>query len=78
LRIAIVYAGDREVHCPATRENNRFGAVFAAFAARGVEAQPAVHNLAQLKALGAQWQSARFGPEVRRSGRFSFGSFKAV
>jgi hypothetical protein len=75
LRIAIVYAGDREVHCPATRENNRFGA---AFAARGVEAQPAVYNLAQLKALGAQWQSARFGPEVRRSGRFSFGSFKAV
>jgi hypothetical protein len=58
LRIAIVYAGDREVHRPATRENNRFGAVFAAFAARGVEAQPAVYNLAQLKALGAQWQSA--------------------
>jgi hypothetical protein len=47
LRIAIVYPGDREVRGLATRENNRFAAVFAAFAARGVDAQPAVYNLAQ-------------------------------
>ncbi len=47
LQIAIVYPGDSEVRRLATRENNRFAAVFAAFAARGVTALPAVYNLAQ-------------------------------
>ena len=54
LRIGIVYAGDPEVRRLANRENNRFAAVFAAFAARGVDAYPAVYNLAQLAELREQ------------------------
>ena len=54
LRIAIVYPGDQEVRRLATHENNRFAAVFAAFAERGVDAQPAVYNLEQLGDLRAQ------------------------
>jgi hypothetical protein len=54
LQIAIVYAGDNEVRRLATRENNRFATVFAAFAARGVDAHPAVYNLAQANALRDQ------------------------
>lgn len=54
LQIAIVYPGDREVRRVATCENNRFAAVFAAFAARGVEAHPAVYNLAQANELRDQ------------------------
>jgi hypothetical protein len=54
LQIAIVYPGDREVRSLATRENNRFAAVFAAFATRGVDAQPAVYNLAELNQLRDQ------------------------
>jgi len=54
LQIAIVYPGDRDVRRLATRENNRFAAVFAAFGTRGVDAQPAVYNLAELKELREQ------------------------
>jgi hypothetical protein len=54
LKVAIVYPGDAEVRRLATRENNRFSAVFAAFAAVGVEAQPAVYNLGQLDDLREQ------------------------
>lgn len=54
LQIAIVYPGDREVRRRATRENNRFAAVFAAFAARGVNVHPAVYNLAQANELRDQ------------------------
>ena len=54
LKIAIVYPGDSEVRRLATRENNRFAAVFAAFAARGVDAHPAVYNLAQANELRDQ------------------------
>jgi hypothetical protein len=54
LQIAIVYPGDSEVRRLATRDNNRFAAVFAAFAARGVDAHPAVYNLAQASALRDQ------------------------
>jgi hypothetical protein len=54
LQIAIVYPGDSEVRRQATPENNRFAAVFAEFAARGVEAQPAVYNLAQASELREQ------------------------
>lgn len=54
LQIAIVYPGDSEVRRLATRENNRFAAVFAAFAARGVNAHPAVYNLAQASELRDQ------------------------
>ena len=54
LQIAIVYPGDSEVRRLATRENNRFAAVFAAFAAHGVDAQPAVYNLAQASELRDQ------------------------
>ena len=46
LRIAIVYPGNQEVRRQATTENNRFAALFAAFAANGVEALPAVYNRA--------------------------------
>ena len=54
LQIAIVYAGDREVRRLATRQNNRFAAVFAAFAAREVDAHPAVYNLEQANELRDQ------------------------
>jgi uncharacterized protein DUF6815 len=54
LQIAIVYPGDAEVRRLATRENNRFAAVFAAFAARGVDAQPAVYHREQASALRDQ------------------------
>jgi hypothetical protein len=47
LQVAIVYPGDEDVRRRATPGNNRFAAVFAAFAAQGVDAQPAVYNLAQ-------------------------------
>ena len=53
-KIAVVYPGDSEVRRLATRENNRFAAVFAAFAARGVDACPAVYNLAQANELRDQ------------------------
>jgi hypothetical protein len=54
LQIAIVYPGDSEVRRLATSENNRFVAVFTAFAAHGVDAQPAVYNLAQASELRDQ------------------------
>ncbi len=54
LKVAIVYPGDGEVRRLATRENNRFAAVFAAFVARGVDACPAVYNLAQANELRDQ------------------------
>ena len=57
LKIAIVYPGDSEVRRLATPANNRFAAVFAAFAGRGVSAQPAVYNLAQLAELHEQLRS---------------------
>ncbi|MEO6743484.1 MAG: Cj0069 family protein [Caldimonas sp.] len=54
LKIAIVYPGDSEIRRLATRENNRFAAVVAAFAARGVDARPAVYNIAQADELRDQ------------------------
>lgn len=54
LQVAIVYGGDSEVRRLATRENNRFAALFAAFEAKGVDAQPAVYNMAQLDELREQ------------------------
>ncbi|MEO6747915.1 MAG: hypothetical protein ABIN08_25855 [Caldimonas sp.] len=38
LNLAIVYPGDSEARYLATRSNNRFATLFAAFAAQGVEA----------------------------------------
>lgn len=52
--LAIVYPGDSEVRRSATPDNNRFAALFAAFAARGVEAEPAVYNPGQLDDLRRQ------------------------
>jgi len=43
-RLAIVYPGDSEVRRLATPANNRFKALFAAFAAHGVEAVPGVYD----------------------------------
>lgn len=54
LRVASVYPGDEEARRLATPQNNRFAALFAAFAARGVEAAPAVYNLKQIHDLKAQ------------------------
>jgi len=54
LQVGIVYPGDPEVRRIATRDNNRFAAVFAAFAARGVDAHPAVYNREQADALREQ------------------------
>ena len=54
LQIAIVYPGDPAVRRLAPRENNRFAALFAAFAAHGVDAHPAVYNREQAGALREQ------------------------
>ena len=42
-RLAIVYPGDADARRQATPQNNRFAALFAAFAAAGVEALPVVY-----------------------------------
>ena len=54
LQIAIVYPGDQEVRRLATPANNRLAAVFAAFAARGADAHPAVYNAEQANELRDQ------------------------
>ena len=54
LKLAIVYPGDAEARRLATRSNNRFANLFAAFTAQGVEAQPAVYNRAQADQLRDQ------------------------
>ncbi len=54
LSTAIVYPGDCEVRRLATRENNRFAALVAAFAAHGVDAHPAVCDREQASALRDQ------------------------
>jgi hypothetical protein len=54
LQVAIVYPGDPEVRRLATRENNRFAALFAAFAAHGMDAHPAVYNREQAGAVREQ------------------------
>jgi hypothetical protein len=54
LQVAIVYPGDAEVRRLANRENNRFALLFAAFAAHGVDAHPAVYNRDQAGALREQ------------------------
>ena len=43
-RIAIVYPGDYADRIKATSENNRFADLFAAFAAQGIHAEPAVYR----------------------------------
>lgn len=43
-RIAIVYPGDREARRKATPDNNRFSGLFSAFAAHGVQVEPAVYH----------------------------------
>ena len=43
-RIAILYPGDYEARKNATAENNRFADLFRAFAAKGVQAEPAVYH----------------------------------
>lgn len=42
LQLAIVYPGDAQVRRLATSKNNRFAALFDAFAAQGIVAHPAV------------------------------------
>ena len=54
LKVAIVYPGDGETRRQATPQNNRFAALFDAFAARDIEAIPAVCNREQLEELKAQ------------------------
>ena len=54
LRVAIVYPGNEEVRRLATPQNNPFATLIAAFAAYGVDAEPAVYNRAQADALRAQ------------------------
>ena len=54
MKIAIVYPGDAEVRRQATPENNRHAALFAAFAARGAEAHPAVYHRPQASELREQ------------------------
>ena len=54
LQLAIVYPGDADARRLATAQNNRFAALFDAFAAQGVTAHPAVYNDAQAGAVQAQ------------------------
>lgn len=51
-RVAILYPGDKAGRRDATAENNRFAALFKAFAAGGIPAEPAVYH-------------DEFAPEVR-------------
>lgn len=53
-QLAIVYPGDATVRAAATRENNRFAALFEAFAAAGVAAHPVVYNDDQVAEARAQ------------------------
>jgi hypothetical protein len=53
MRIAILYPGTAEQRRAATPQNNRFAALFEAFAARGVQAQPVVYSDAWADALRA-------------------------
>jgi hypothetical protein len=53
-KLAIVYPGDAEARRQATPSNNRFANLLAAFAACGVDAQPAVYNRAQASELRDQ------------------------
>jgi hypothetical protein len=43
-RIAVLYPGDQDDRVSATTENNRFADLFRAFAARGLDAEPAVYH----------------------------------
>ena len=43
-RLALLWRGDREARANATTENNRYLQVFAALAARGIHAEPAVYS----------------------------------
>jgi hypothetical protein len=43
-RLALLWRGDREARANATAENNRYLHVFAALAARGIHAEPAVYS----------------------------------
>jgi hypothetical protein len=43
-RVAILYPGDLQVRQNASHDNNRFAALFSAFADRGVHAEPAVYH----------------------------------
>jgi hypothetical protein len=43
-RLALLWRGDREARANATTENNRYLHVFAALAARGIHAEPAVYS----------------------------------
>lgn len=54
LQVAIVYPGNEEVRRLATPQNNRFAPLFAAFAAHGIDAQPAVYDRGQVDELRAQ------------------------
>ncbi len=53
-RVAIVYQGDSEARRLASPHNNRFAGLFAAFAASGIEASPAVYNREQVDDLREQ------------------------
>ncbi len=54
LALAIVYPGDLDARRLVTAANNRYAALFDAFAARGVQAQPAVYHRDALDALREQ------------------------
>jgi hypothetical protein len=53
-RVAIVYPGDEEVRRNATADNNRFAPLFSAFAAHGIQAEPAVYHYEARQALRDQ------------------------
>lgn len=53
-KLAIVYPGDAALRLAATPENNRFAPLFAAFAAAGVHAEPAVYDDALVDEVRAQ------------------------
>ena len=44
LRLAILSPGDRDKRSNATPENSRFADLFAAFAAKGIQVEPAIYR----------------------------------
>jgi hypothetical protein len=53
-RVALVWRGDREMRASATAENSRLSRIFAALAAHGINAEPAVYSEEMAEEVRAQ------------------------
>ena len=66
-RIAVVWRGDRTARQTATAANNRFCQVFAALAARGIQAEPAVFDEDFAEEVRDQLLAVRWRARLGRS-----------